>query len=129
MAGLGVEVRGCLSAHRQAVAVIDVINDADVVRVAGIELGGRHPLVAGEQGARLQYAVDLGIHVFKLRGMRVRIGKIPKSNALQTTALSRRSVVAARPHLAQTFVQREHAPATGSGRIDFDQRLQQVMQG
>ena len=54
-------------AHRQAVAEVNLINDAHMIGVGRVELGCGHPLVRHEEAARLQYAEDLAIHALELR--------------------------------------------------------------
>mmetsp|Transcript_12347 Transcript_12347/g.30255 ORF Transcript_12347/g.30255 Transcript_12347/m.30255 type:complete len:351 (-) Transcript_12347:295-1347(-) len=51
---------------RQTVAIVDLIHDAHVLGVLGVKLGGGHPLVGQEHGARLQHTEHLTIHHLQL---------------------------------------------------------------
>ena len=53
--------------HRQTVAEVDLVHDAHVLLVVGVELLGRDPLVAGKVAAWLQHTVDLAIHLLQLQ--------------------------------------------------------------
>ena len=53
--------------YRQSIAVVDLVDDPDVVRVVGVVCLGGYPLVGAEFGPWLQNAHDLGVHVLELQ--------------------------------------------------------------
>ena len=56
--------------YGQAVAVVDLVDDAHMLWVVGVKHLGGYPLVRGKQAARLQHAGDLPIHLLQLQHRR-----------------------------------------------------------